>query len=427
MTDLCYSFRRNAFTRERTFRIGPEGLLWSNGRKEGFILYHNISEVCFWRRVARGDAVVKGRTLLYLLLLCHAGQHFTLSPLHYARFRRWEDRSEAFLAFRDALMPRLHGIPNLRFITKTHWKLRLRNTVTRALPPLLGGVGLALLNLVRCLGLNRATRFSGRLMRSIGPFFPAHRVALANLKGAFPDKSGHEISKLVQGVWDNFGRVMVEYAFTDELYDYNPLDPIQKRILLDQATTKRLFAMRDKGEPMLFFSAHIGSWELSAVAASFDIPLAALYRPFRSQALDDLIIRRRGSGRINFVPARLGAAAQLEKLLQQGSSVGMLVDQHFSGGTDAMFFSRPCKVNPTLARLARKFECPIYGIRAIRLPHSRFSIEITPALVPPRDQDGKIDVVKTMQEITRIVEGWVREHPEQWLWLHRRWRDNRPL
>jgi KDO2-lipid IV(A) lauroyltransferase len=324
-------------------------------------------------------------------------------------------------------MPRLHGIPNLRFITKTHWKLRLRNTVTRALPPLLGGVGLALLNLVRCLGLNRATRFSGRLMRSIGPFFPAHRVALANLKGAFPDKSGHEISKLVQGVWDNFGRVMVEYAFTDELYDYNPLDPIQKRILLDQATTKRLFAMRDKGEPMLFFSAHIGSWELSAVAASFDIPLAALYRPFRSQALDDLIIRRRGSGRINFVPARLGAAAQLEKLLQQGSSVGMLVDQHFSGGTDAMFFSRPCKVNPTLARLARKFECPIYGIRAIRLPHSRFSIEITPALVPPRDQDGKIDVVKTMQEITRIVEGWVREHPEQWLWLHRRWRDNRPL
>lgn len=77
MTDLRYSFRRNAFTRERTFRIGPEGLLWSDGRRDGCILYHDISEVCFWRRVARGDAVVKGRTLLYLQMRYRSGQNLT--------------------------------------------------------------------------------------------------------------------------------------------------------------------------------------------------------------------------------------------------------------------------------------------------------------------------------------------------------------
>jgi Kdo2-lipid IVA lauroyltransferase/acyltransferase len=100
----------------------------------------------------------------------------------------------------------------------------------------------------------------------------------------------------------------------------------------------------------------------------------------------------------------------------------MLVDQHVADGIDVVFFSRKCKVNPALAWFARRFDCPIYGSRAIRLPDHRFQLELTEALCPPRDQDGKIDVSGTMQMITTIIEGWVREYPEQWLWMHRRWR-----
>jgi KDO2-lipid IV(A) lauroyltransferase len=58
----------------------------------------------------------------------------------------------------------------------------------------------------------------------------------------------------------------------------------------------------------------------------------------------------------------------------------------------------------------------------IRLPGNRFRIELTEAIVAPRDTEGRIDPKATMQVITSIVEGWIREHPEQWLWLHRRWR-----
>ncbi len=100
----------------------------------------------------------------------------------------------------------------------------------------------------------------------------------------------------------------------------------------------------------------------------------------------------------------------------------MLADQHFTMGIDVEFFGRRCKANPTLARLARRFDCPIHGTRAIRLPDHRFRLELTEALSVPRDAEGKIDVAKTMQMVTTIIEGWVREHPEQWLWLHRRWR-----
>src|SRR5262249_14739100 len=113
---------------------------------------------------------------------------------------------------------------------------------------------------------------------------------------------------------------------------------------------------------------------------------------------------------------------ELENCLRHGSSIGMFVDQHFTGGVDVLFFGRQCKANPTLAMLARKYGCPIIGSWIIRLPDGRMYSDVTEELVPPRDNEGKIDVAGTTQMITSIVESWVREHPEQWLWLHRRWR-----
>ena len=86
------------------------------------------------------------------------------------------------------------------------------------------------------------------------------------------------------------------------------------------------------------------------------------------------------------------------------------------------FFGRRCKATPIIARLAQHFDCPIHGTRVIRLPDHRFRAELTEQVAPVRDRDGRIDVQATTQAITTIIEGWVREHPEQWLWLHRRWR-----
>ena len=123
------------------------------------------------------------------------------------------------------------------------------------------------------------------------------------------------------------------------------------------------------------------------------------------------------------VPAGFDAPLRLLRVLEAGGRVGMLVDQHFGRGVDVTFFGRRCKVNPLLARLAAQIECPIHGVRVIRLPElDRFQVHLTEELKPARDADGKIDVAGTMQVITSVIEGWVREHPEQWLWVHRRWR-----
>jgi Kdo2-lipid IVA lauroyltransferase/acyltransferase len=420
MTHLTYSFRANAFAREITYRIGSDGLYWKSRSAENRIAYQEIGEVNFYRILARGDAVVRGRTMTCVRLDCRSGQRLTLSPLHYVRPLKWEDRSREYLSFTDALLPRVRCNAGLKINTKIHWLLRLRHSVTRSVPPLLGLFGEKLLTLIRCFGLDRSTRFLGWLMRGVGPWFPSHRVARENLKIAFPEKSDSAIDHMVKGVWDNLGRVMAEYAFSDELCDYDPRSSADQRIIIDPAVIRRIFAIRDKGAPVLFFSGHLGSWELSPLAAAFGIPLTVVYRPFKSTALNDLISKVRT--KINLVPARFGALTQLEDFLRQGSSLGMLVDQHFTGGVDVDFFGRQCKVNPTLATLARKYGCAIHGARVIRLPGGRFRGDVTTELELPRDSEGKVDIVGTMQAVTKIVEAWVREYPEQWLWLHRRWR-----
>jgi Kdo2-lipid IVA lauroyltransferase/acyltransferase len=117
----------------------------------------------------------------------------------------------------------------------------------------------------------------------------------------------------------------------------------------------------------------------------------------------------------------MGAPVALARALQQGRHVAMLVDQHYTRGLDVTFFGRTCKTNPLIAMLAREVECPIYGTRVIRLPGNRFRAEIC-EVKPVRDANGCIEVRGTMQAITDVIEGWVREHPEQWLWVHRRWR-----
>jgi KDO2-lipid IV(A) lauroyltransferase len=87
-----------------------------------------------------------------------------------------------------------------------------------------------------------------------------------------------------------------------------------------------------------------------------------------------------------------------------------------------MFFGRHCSVNPIIGRFARLLECKICGFRSVRLPGNRYRIELTEPIPVTRDVHGRIDAVGTMQRITWMIESWIREHPEQWIWFYRRWR-----
>jgi KDO2-lipid IV(A) lauroyltransferase len=205
------------------------------------------------------------------------------------------------------------------------------------------------------------------------------------------------------------------------LWDYDVANPNAGRIVTDDSQLFR--DMHDDGKPALCFAAHLGNWELPAVmAAAHGMPSAVLYRMPNNKAIAREITRIRAPLMGHLIRSRAQAPLEMAAALGRGEHLGMLVDQHFSRGVDVTFFGRRCKANPSIARLARQFECPVVGVRVIRLPGHRFRIAAEGPFDLPRDASGRIDVQSSTQMITSVIERWVRDNPDQWLWFHRRWR-----
>jgi Bacterial lipid A biosynthesis acyltransferase len=177
------------------------------------------------------------------------------------------------------------------------------------------------------------------------------------------------------------------------------------------------------GKPALIFASHLANWELPALAAvAHGLDTAILYRRPNIAAADRIIQDMRAVKMGALIPAGRDAPLRLAEALKNGQHVGMLVDQYVTNGVEVTFFGRKTRANPMLARLLRQIECPVHGVRIVRLPGNRFRGELSEEVKPVRDAAGQIDIQGTMQAVTSVIEGWIREYPDQWLWLHRRWR-----
>jgi KDO2-lipid IV(A) lauroyltransferase len=301
---------------------------------------------------------------------------------------------------------------------------RATRPLKAAADAVLGRLTVGVLRTLRATDRKRMSDLAGSLMRALGPRLREHRIGRANLAAAFPEKSPSEIEGILRGVWDNLGRVAAEFAHIDRLRILEPPKEPVGDIIYTPATEEGFHRLRRDGQPALIFAAHLANWELPAlIATRFDLDTTVLYRALNISAASDAIIQIRKDSMGKLVRTGLDAPFKLVRILEAGGHVAMLVDQHYENGVDVTFFGRPCKANPLIARLARHVECPIHGTRVVRLPdRHRFRAELSEPIEPRRDAQGRIDVQGTMQAITSVIEGWVREHPDQWLWVHRRWR-----
>jgi KDO2-lipid IV(A) lauroyltransferase len=292
------------------------------------------------------------------------------------------------------------------------------------LDAVVGALAVSLINAVHWFDRKRTANFAGALMRRIGPFFKEHRLGREQLHAAFPDKSDAEVEAILAGVWDNLGRVAVEFAHLDD-FGVEGFEPRKAdQIVYDAETKARFERVAKSGIATISFAAHIANWELPGVGAKITgLKTAALFRRPNIGAVSDAVIKLREPLMGELVATTFDAPLKLARMVESGIHVGMLADQHYSRGVEVTFFGRRCLANPLVAQLARQTERPIHGVRLVRQPDGNcFWGEFTEAIDPVRDASGRIDVAGTTQKITSVIEGWVREHPEQWLWLHRRWR-----
>lgn len=281
----------------------------------------------------------------------------------------------------------------------------------------------AVFALLRLLGPDRGPRIGAFLARRLGPLTSANRIARENIAAAFPDKSEAERAAILAEAWDNLGRVACEYVHMDRIWDFDLDRPMVGRITATPETIALYNRLRDDGKPAIVFSAHLANWELPAIAAArHGIDSAVLYRTPNSPAVAQEILRLRRDSMGTLVAAGMSAPFKLAKALERGQHVGMLVDQRFGRGPRVPFFGAEAPANPLLAELAARFDCPVHGARCIRLPDGRFELELTEEIPLPRDAAGRVDIQAATAAVNAVIEGWIREHPGQWLWMHRRWR-----
>lgn len=267
------------------------------------------------------------------------------------------------------------------------------------------------------LGLSAADAIS----RRIGPLTPRHRVTTENLRLAYPDMDAGARARLAIDNWGEMGRLAAEYVFLDQMFDYVPGRAGPGLIEVEGAAVFE--DLRARRGPFILFTAHLGCFELLPIcAAAFGLKVTALFRPPNNRYVARRVLAARRTRSGDLVPSKAGAVWTLVGELERGGAVGMLVDQKFGRGAATTFFGRPCRTNPLVPKLARQFGCEVYPARAIRLPGGRHRLELLPRLELPRGPDGGIDVDAACQTLNDVVEGWVREHPAQWMWFHRRWK-----
>jgi KDO2-lipid IV(A) lauroyltransferase len=285
---------------------------------------------------------------------------------------------------------------------------------------LIARAALTLLWLLRKLPPDRAMDFAGRMARRLGPLSGRHRIALDNLRHAYPELDEAARREIAFDMWENMARLGAEYIFLDQLFDFDPKAATPGRV--EVVGAERFLSLRDEKKPHILFTGHLGNFELLPVAAAaFDLDLAVMFRPPNNPYIADYVFSTRRSAMGRMLASAPGVAFALSRVLEAGGNIGVLVDQKFRNGLLTDFFGRECETSPLVARLARHFDCDVYPAHCIRLPGNRFRIELHEKLELPRGGAGAIDVQRTTQLLTDVVEGWVRETPGQWMWFHKRW------
>ncbi|HTV45882.1 MAG TPA: lauroyl acyltransferase [Stellaceae bacterium] len=267
------------------------------------------------------------------------------------------------------------------------------------------------------LPIDWASAFGAALASRLGPLLGVSQRARSNLRCALPGLSDREIENIVIGMWDNLGRVAAEYPHLRKIRVFQPGGRVETHGLehLDRAVAA--------GRRMIIFSGHIANWEIGALAAAqYGLPITQIYRAANNPLVDQLIGRFRDD-RGEYIAKGAAAARRAFAVLSRGEHLTMLVDQKLNDGIPAPFFGRPAMTTPALALLALRFDCDVLPARVERLAGAHFRLTVFPPLALPRSGDLAADVAALTADVNATLESWIRDRPELWLWVHRRWPD----
>lgn len=240
-----------------------------------------------------------------------------------------------------------------------------------------------------------------------------------NLETAFPELDRRERLRIMRGCARHFGRMLAEVAWMWRA------DPSDVERLVEIEGLDHLFRALDEERGVVLATGHVGNWELLNAGLSVaGVPVTIAVRDLDDPKLDAVVTRLRTRFGSEVIVRGATAGRELVRALAGGRAVGLLIDQDIPSisGVFVPFFGRPAWTPSGAAMLALRARCPILPGFTHRLPDGRHKIVIGPPFDRPTEGTPKDRVVELTTATTAAVEWQVRAWPEQWVWMHRRWR-----
>ncbi len=275
-----------------------------------------------------------------------------------------------------------------------------------------------LLTFFAFLPLDLASAFGGWIGRNIGPRLKVSNNARREIAVVFPSLDANKIENIIEGMWDNLGRTAAEHPHLEK---FNPYEEDSR---VEVIGVEIIDQTRDDNLPGIAFSGHFANWELGPLASTKrGLPLHLVYRRANNPFFDRLLQKARTSTGAKYLPKGAEGAKDIMRSLNRGEHIAMLVDQKMNDGIAVPFMGRNAMTAPALAQLALRFNCPVVPVQVERLKGANFRVTIHAPLVHPNTGDKKADTLSMMTEVNNHLSNWIKEQPEQWLWVHNRWPD----
>jgi Kdo2-lipid IVA lauroyltransferase/acyltransferase len=280
---------------------------------------------------------------------------------------------------------------------------------------------------VKSLGLlpRPAARFAGASFAAAAYALrtPLRRAAMFNLNLAFPDWSDSKRKRVIRSMIQQIGWMAAEFSQFPKYTREN----IQKIVVLDGF--ENFDAARRRGKGVLFLTGHMSAWELAPFAhALYGHPLHFLVRPIANRRVDALINRYRClSG--NQPIQKNKSARSILRILADGGTVGILSDHNtvLEESVFVDFFGIPASTTSGLARIALRTDAAVVpGFLSWDSARRKYRLRFEPAIELARTGDEETDVRENTARFTKTIEDYVRAYPDQWLWVHKRWKTRPP-
>lgn len=276
---------------------------------------------------------------------------------------------------------------------------------------------ISLFKLGRIIGLEMVAQFICFWLKKIKNFLPFTKIARINIDLIY-DFQLSKREELIDKIYDNFGRFVAEVGALRSM----SLDEIRGKVTINGM--EHIEHFKKENRPFLIFTGHLANWEMVLSVLTQIYPdSAAVYRKNNNPYINDMICKQREIFGISLIPKGPQGGKVLFKALRDKKTIAMLVDQKMKEGISIPFMGHEAMTSDGIAKVALGFNYPIVPLQIVRIGGgSNFHVNIFPPLEFEKQSKEEDTIRNIVITINQILESWINQNPDQWLWFHRRWK-----